>query len=229
MPIQRIKPHVLNERRRERRADRAAAQEQWLHWLVDFVQVSIRDLPAVARRELQEKVAEFSHVRLSGTLPMPPVANARIQLNLRELLSMQRQLRAICEKLWTRDPDSARTYPFVRVELGYSTVHLTPIGSSGRIGFMIEAEWPARFWWTVVKLFELHGSRIRRCISRQKSMRCGRLFVRTRRQMFCSKTCARRELARRWYELHRNEAQRRRRAAYANKKAVVRRNNDSVS
>ena len=72
------------------------------------------------------------------------------------------------------------------------------------------SEWPNTFWIAVLAILETGGHRLARCLRPE----CCRVFVRMRRQQYCSPRCSQIMRSRRWYAAHRPEAQRRRREAY---------------
>ena len=72
------------------------------------------------------------------------------------------------------------------------------------------SEWPNTFWIAVLAILETGGHRLARCLRPE----CCPVFVRMRRQQYCSPRCSQIMRSRRWYAAHRPEAQRRRREAY---------------
>ena len=72
------------------------------------------------------------------------------------------------------------------------------------------AEWPNVFWIAVLAILEDGGHRLARCLRPE----CCRVFVRIRRQQYCSPRCSQIMRSRRWYAAHRPEARSRRRQAY---------------
>ena len=69
--------------------------------------------------------------------------------------------------------------------------------------------WPDIFFVRVAEMFLTFGSLIARCSE------CQTLFLRTRRQAYCSSRCSQRARSNRWYKTHREEAKLKRRARYA--------------
>jgi hypothetical protein len=70
-----------------------------------------------------------------------------------------------------------------------------------------------RFILGAYRLLELEGKRVARCDASQ----CGRLYIRQKRAIFCSKRCSQREQARRWRERHPGLQQQRQREYYERK------------
>jgi CGNR zinc finger protein len=87
--------------------------------------------------------------------------------------------------------------------------------------------WPVAFWFAIAAVIESGSPYLRRCTG----VECGKLFVRTKRQAYCSKACGQRTRSRRFYEAHREEVSEQRheqykarvRKALKNPKAKVRR------
>jgi hypothetical protein len=81
--------------------------------------------------------------------------------------------------------------------------------SDGRIQCFDVASEPSP-WFGVVVLLEEFGPLIRRC----HAPGCRRLFVRTKRQEYCSRSCSQRVRSATWYAKHQRVAQAARRARY---------------
>ena len=79
-----------------------------------------------------------------------------------------------------------------------------------RVSQVIQASWPDTVWITVMSLLETFGTGIRRCAICPEH----RLFVKRKRQEYCSPRCSQRARSARWYRRHRALARRRQRAAY---------------
>jgi hypothetical protein len=75
-------------------------------------------------------------------------------------------------------------------------------------GLIYVVAWPGAFWFAAVKLLEHHGTSVERC------QRCARLYVRTKRQTFCSAACAQRARSQKWYARHRDDVLDRRHETY---------------
>jgi hypothetical protein len=72
------------------------------------------------------------------------------------------------------------------------------------------SEWPDWFWLALAAALEEFGERISRC----EASDCARLFLRVRRQAYCSAECSQRVRSRRWYQAHATEARAQRRNTY---------------
>ena len=89
--------------------------------------------------------------------------------------------------------------------------HRAVLQVSGRqVERTVFSEWPNAFWIEVLAILEDGGHRLARCLRPE----CRRVFVRRRRQQYCSPRCSQIMRSQRWYAAHRPEAQRRRREAY---------------
>ena len=93
-------------------------------------------------------------------------------------------------------------------ELGAHRVVLMVCGR--QVERTVFAEWPNVFWIAVLAILEDGGHRLARCLRPE----CCRVFVRIRRQQYCSPRCSQIMRSRRWYAAHRPEARSRRRQAY---------------
>lgn len=129
--------------------------------------------------------------------PFPPEA---------EIRAIHVQLREILHALWPRSGETAKQR--IPLPAGIQCVHLSNDGKE--IRRIYGANWPDWFWVGIAALLEEFGSHIERC----QAPDCGRLFLRIRRQSYCSAECSQRVRSRRWYEAHRDEARERRREAY---------------
>ena len=221
MPIERIDQRQRAELRQAARAGRARDQQRALEWLLTFAETPIGTDSGAADR-VRPGLMTFQQVPLSGLLlkDTQAIRDRLRHLTVHDLATVQQQIANLVETVWPRDPTRTDRSSILLPPAHVDRLFWTGVGKHGVLArTVVAARWPASFWWAVILLLEQYSGRIRRCQARQGSTRCGRLFVRTRRQTFCSKACARRELARRWYEAHRAEAQRRRRATYARQKA----------
>ena len=90
-------------------------------------------------------------------------------------------------------------------------VQVTALGVRVRAGrrFELLVVSPRSIPWIVLqRIFWLYGDQLRRC------QECDTLFIRTRRQTYCSESCSQRARSRRWYRAHTEEARGRRRESY---------------
>jgi len=68
-----------------------------------------------------------------------------------------------------------------------------------RLFQVVEAAWPDTIWIVIMSLLEEFGGQLRRCPSCPEK----RLFVKSRRQAYCSPACSQRTRSARWYTRHR--------------------------
>jgi hypothetical protein len=80
----------------------------------------------------------------------------------------------------------------------------------GYVGQVWQAGWPDTIWVSVMRLLEQFGRDIRRCGVCAET----RLFLKRKRQQYCSPACSQRVRSARWYQQHRAEALERRHQMY---------------
>jgi hypothetical protein len=125
-----------------------------------------------------------------------------------EIRAFHAQLREILNALWSGSGEHPGGLVRIPAAVQHVYLHLT-LDSRG-IKRIYGSGWPAWLWLAVAAVLEEFGSHIKRC----QAPHCGRLFLRIRRQAYCSVECSQRVRSRRWYEAHQNEARDRRRDAY---------------
>ncbi len=81
---------------------------------------------------------------------------------------------------------------------------------SGAIGYYLRAGWPDIFWLAVADLLRIHGDSIRQCPKQD----CGKVFIRTKRQDYCSTQCSQSARSKKHYATHREKRKKERRAWY---------------
>jgi hypothetical protein len=134
-------------------------------------------------------------------VPTPAVTRVRIRAVHREL---RRGLSALFPADDPRFWERRRWQPPVRAQ------RPAVLRQHRRVSQVLEATWPDTVWITVMSLLDSLGSAIRRCPVCAEH----RLFVKSKRQEYCSPQCSQRARSARWYRRHRALAQERRRAAY---------------
>ena len=82
----------------------------------------------------------------------------------------------------------------------------------GAIGKFYTAQWPHIFWLAVSEILVEGGHRLWRCIN------CERLFIKRKRQAYCSPQCSQKVRSERWYRGHMDEARGKQREARKQKK-----------
>lgn len=99
-----------------------------------------------------------------------------------------------------------------------------------RVARISEASWPDTLWIAVMGLLEEFGRQIRRCPTCTER----RLFLKRKRQHYCSQACSQRVRSARWYQQHRQDARERRHQMYKRqvlkgRKGIVSRRRRSAS
>jgi hypothetical protein len=214
MSVIRIPRKQLAQRRRARHEARAREAEERLHWLIAFARTPIATLTSSEREAVAKEVRAFAAFRVHGVVTeTESVLPAPADLTVRAVIALQSELGSMLNTLWPPNP----AIPSVAFRLKAPSTGMFVARTTGtdQVQAVTTAVWPSTFWWVAVSLLQAHGTRIRRCMARTGATTCGRLFVRTRRQIFCSPACSRRERARQWYETHQTDERERRRAAYA--------------
>lgn len=81
---------------------------------------------------------------------------------------------------------------------------------SGAIEYYLRAGWPDMFWLAVADLLRIHGDSIRQCPKRD----CGKVFIRMKRQDYCSPQCSQSARSKKHYAANREKRKKDRRAMY---------------
>lgn len=84
--------------------------------------------------------------------------------------------------------------------------------TDGAISRVYTAQWPHIFWLAVSEILVEGGHRLWRCIN------CERLFIKRKRQAYCSPRCSQKVRSERWYKGHKMEARKKQREARKQKK-----------
>jgi hypothetical protein len=216
MPTERISRQQLELRRREQRARRAREHEQWMKWLLAFERVPLGALD-IDRAKIVTEAGIFATVPVADVLPQNPAQSGGQIATLGSLVDIQQTLTSMFEALWPSDATVPVSFELPVRSIG---MFVARENYSGQVQHWVTAAWPSNFWWVAIGLLEVYGARVRRCTARSGAGKCGRLFLRKRRQLFCSPACSRRELARRWYERHRSKTTAHRRAATARRRVA---------
>lgn len=162
-----------------------------------------------------------------------------------QILSLHARLRALLVELWPKDLDpqdfhvSAVSVPTAvrRVVLQHTRAADSAISRTSIVR-VFGVPWRHLHWWAIAVLLEEFGAQLERCTvptktdaahrSQFRGQRlipapptCGRLFLRIRRQQYCSAQCAQRARSRKFYATHPEQAKATRRTSYYRKKARV--------
>lgn len=203
------------------------ARWRWTNWLLSLRNRDLRSLTRDEWKILQREIIEFcelgpvSSFRIVAKL-LPPVPyvflergrSQKISLSRRQVEEWQSALRQVLDDLFPLTGDGRWTIPapIVRTQLQRTDGSMvdsrgkeTPISWVSRTD---SARWPDIFWWRVAEMLQTFGSVTRRCLH------CQTLFLRIKRQAYCSKQCSGNARAKRWYEAHKEEAKERRHLFY---------------
>ena len=216
MAMRRLTRRESKKARATFEAVRTAGEQALLEWLFSFEQC---DVPASTRAELDEmrrNLKRFAAVRDGSFLPAEVLSGRKTRptprLSRQAVIEIHTQLRELLTHVRPPEHSNGTSPTSLRIEVHTTAVLLVAFGS-GQIDSVHLAPWPDRLWLAIIALLKKHSETITRCHARTGSARCGRLFLRTKRQAFCDKKCAQRERARQWYETNRSHALRRRREA----------------
>jgi len=195
--------------RATKKVPRAATEQRDLRWLLKFITT---DLNALSETRLKKLSRELGRISLHGGSVARPSEGARARsfqmliLPMRKELGFaQSRLREGLDALMPPDPQREPQEWFL--SMGESEVILVREGSAISRRFA-PAGPQAELWLGVSSLFERYGTSIRRCPE------CKTLFLRSRRQEYCSSRCSQKVRSRRWYATHREEALEKRHDAY---------------
>jgi hypothetical protein len=194
--------------RRNKRQPKPAPQPEknnleWMAWLVELIQRE--DLETLSRDEtalINGQIYSFcleslGSMRRSGSLGA--VSSGRtspVQESPRPSFSPTRLARLAGEMRdgigwWMERPPGELQARKLTVKLQWVR---TPI-SSGRFVLQPLGKLEPCFWWSVYGLLDAEGRRLRRCARRAK---CGRIFVKRKRGLYCSRRCSQTARTERW-------------------------------
>ena len=135
------------------------------------------------------------------------------ELRRDEIRQLQARLLQVMGALRPTDdpPDlSATPISYVQIPSVIKSVHLMNDLSGGGIKRVYGADWRHLRWLAIATLLEEFGEQIARC----GAPGCTELFLRNRRQEYCSRGCSQKVRSSKWYDAHREAAQEKRRQAY---------------
>ncbi len=202
-----------------------ADPERWMSWLLDF---STEDLGALDPKEwtrLRDEIkslvkasAPFDIQKLWQDHPLTPMPGFDTEMTkgLREtedVKRIQEELQNAFQQLIPTtfsDPDysfqgkwrlpstirETRLLSRIGFNQGKRVVRLNPYIRIKKTDY---AAWPDLIWLAVVDLMTECGHLLRRC------QECTRLFIKKKRQAYCSQRCSQRLRWREWYKKHRDQ------------------------
>ena len=224
MPIQRLHLSV-----RQRRTHHTMRLDRGVRWLLAFYRMSLTDLSRQGWGTLRDQLTSFEALAQTGPRRIYPVrwldqlladegslqattGDARgprppAHMRRTEIRQLQRQLRACVDDLLP--PAGAPKAGEIRL-WAVPLRRVALASTRDRVSWVCAAAWPDIFWAAALSLIDAYGARLRRCPQCRTT-----LFLKRKRQTYCSSSCSQRARSGRWYARHREEAQRRRRFAYA--------------
>lgn len=123
-----------------------------------------------------------------------------------DVFEIHGRLRRILDGFWPKDGKAATSTAYFPT--GIEFLVLDKDGKE--IWPTYIGKWPNCFSVGIAAVFMRFGPQIARC----QAPDCRRLFLRIRRQTYCSPECSQRVRSAAWYKTHRDEARERRRRAY---------------
>lgn len=194
--------------------------QYWIRWLLSFHDIDLESLISKEWEALHKDAVEFTLWRIynKGVIAVPDSESKPDRSALKGIQQMLRDalnhFTAGSISMWSVPAkiNNIQLVGYYDKGDGQQPIGLLlPIPSSH--GFVLHvrplvSDWTSSFWLTVVYLLEAYGTLLRKCEE------CSRIFLKTRRQEYCSKQCSQRVRARRWYEAHREKAKEKRRQTY---------------
>ena len=187
-------------------AFQAELQRTSLVTLLDFAQADIDALPVAKRQHLLAAMRSFVGEigLLVDSTGESNVVTTVPTLSMEQVRSLQQPLRDGLESLY---PSGVWRPPLQWAPpLAVEAIEIAR--GSREFGLIYVVAWPDAFWFAALKLLEHYGTSVRRCA------RCGRLFIRTKRQEYCTPACSQNTRSQRWYESHRDDVLERRHESY---------------
>ena len=138
------------------------------------------------------------------------------KLTRKQLRQLQSRLRHLLDDLRPADPEFEPAWPrimYPSIPGAITRVHLmNDLSDEPGLGFqrVYGADWRHLRWLAIAALLEEFGAQIIRC----EAPECTHLFLRNRRQQYCSRPCSQRVRSTKWYNEHRETAKERRRQVY---------------
>ena len=206
------------------------ARWKWTEWILSFGKIRLRELN---RKELDRlkwdilELCELGPVSAFRTVSrlLPPVDYTVCQWTSRKRLDVtDSQLKKFHDAVTTAlfqlfPPSGDGTWQIpatlAETKLDRMVIHETVRKRPKKqervyswISRTYSAGWPDIFFVRVAEMFQTFGSLVARCSE------CQTLFLRTRRQAYCSSRCSQKVRSERWYKRHKVKAQENRREYY---------------
>ena len=231
-------------RRRKTADDRAFERERdrWLDWLLFFYALPVATLRTSewVTLKLPTQLEGFAtrFMGLGGVWPSGIVtgqADLAIlpgwggilkprprRLTRAQVCEIHARLCQACDALFpVNEEHAAAATVFIPANIQHVGLRRSRVGTArqkakatgheaGTVVRVYGAAWPDWLWLAIAAALEEFGPRIIRCTVPD----CRRLFLRNRRQAYCSTACSQRVRSKHWYDTHRAEAQKRRRQSY---------------
>ena len=205
-----------------------AERTSQLKWVLAFAQQNIEELDESEWKDLEEGLqrfcgacAAFTPIQVWKNYPIVPEATLsekwekgrlKVPLSRGDLEKMHRKLNEALETLYPKQYPLAEEDRHPRWLLPVTIEKIELVGRvnkpSKRVGNRLisgtvvrahihrryEVGWPDLFWFAFAEYMETFANDLRRCTE------CLTLYVKRKRQEYCSKTCSQRVRTRRWKE-----------------------------
>lgn len=217
-------------RREDGQRVKSTARWKWTEWILSFGRVNLRELSREELDRLKRDIVEFCDLgpvsafrSVSRLLPTVDytefrrTSRKRVAITDSQLKKFHQAVRTALGQLFPPSGDGTWKISATLAEttLNRMVFHETLLKRGGKlervsswISRTFSARWPDIFFVRVAEMFLTFGSFMTRC------SHCKTLFLRTRRQVYCSSRCSQRVRSNRWYSTHREEAKLKRRARY---------------
>lgn len=207
------------------------ARWKWTEWILSFGKIRLRELNRKELDRLKQDIGELCHLGpvsafRSVSRLLPTVDYTVFQWTSRKRLDvtdsrLKKFHNAVATALLQLFPPSGKDGTWqIPATLAKSKVNRMVIHESVRkrqknqervfswVSRTSSACWPDIFFVRIAEMFQTFGSLVARCSE------CQTLFLRTRRQAYCSPRCSQKVRSERWYKRNKTKAQGNRREYY---------------
>ena len=207
------------------------ARWKWTEWILSFGKIRLQELNRKDLARLKQDILELcslgpvSAFRTVSRL-LPPIdytffrqtSRKRLNVTDSQLKKFHNAVTTALLRLFPPSGDGTWNIPATLAEIQLQRVvfHETVMKRRKKqerdyswVSRTFSADWPDIFFVRVAEMLETFGSLVTRCSE------CQTLFLRTRRQTYCSRRCSQKARSNRWYKTHREQAKRERRVRYA--------------